>query len=678
MDKEVNRNIATIAYQKLLLNGPVNSDTHHLNKPILRTATPLTPLISSLESKTAHAPRCPNVPDWQLSAKVQSAGSRTALASSSSFNQAPVRRRSEEFKAADGTPAPKEYVAMLTDLTAAINSGKLKKVRALFRQAAFCKFGPMWKYLNSSILRIPVEKKNYKLVELILINLKNYAFWIINGPTRGGEFSLLNAAHANDDSAMGLLLFKYGALPGKGCSQLFINRLLAYAVELRDTALVEKLMCYGDPELVRDFPERNSDGIIYKINPHKAIEFHLTNGNKEALTTIFSLGIHPFGPFKSSRIFRSLLEEAADWRHLKRLNLLIASKPEQMKSLKPPKGLEDIMRAAAINGHAEVLKILLNYHPLARPARNDGTAFSRFLNFFDDNIGFSGRVLDRQDQQGDTLLHLAVRSGDVATTTVLLDRGANGKKIIEEENRKLTSSAPPQSTNSLPVWTVDFLAMKCAERDAESSQAPQVVKLSLARIANDVAAMEIALSGHVAGPTPAQSTMVRAGIFAQSDVPGFLTELKPYARSGWDDATVGALNRQLASWSGQRVAEGEALEAPFRELVSDLWGFVCSRDVNDVHVGKKLKIDLVENGMYGLLADCVVAALTAASSKHAMLLLQDSWDKSFANALRREIWLDPYRISQRYSAAETSPNPVQFNVLLHRQLHAIEQYCNAF
>lgn len=473
MDKEVNRNTTSSAYHQPSLDGSLNSDKKHSAEPILRTTTRTTILIAFVESKTVHAPPCPNAPDWQVSATVETARSKTAIVSPS-FIRASVTPRSNEFKAADGTAAPKEYVAMLIALTAAINSGDLKEVRNLSQQAASCEFWFIWKYLNSSILQNPVKKKNYDLVEFLLINFKKDVSRFINGPIHGGQFSALGAAAANDDAGMGLILFEAGALPEESCSKLFLDSLLAHAVELRDIPLVEKLMCYGNPELVKNFPKRNDDGVIYKINPHKAISFHLRNGNKQALTSIFSLGIHPSGPFKSSRIFHSLLENAADRQNLRTLKLLIASKPEKMKSLKPPKGLEDVMRAAALGGHAKVLEILLDYHPLVRPARNDGTVFSRFLNFFDDNIFLSGRVLDKVKQGGDTLLHLAARSGDVATMAVLLDRGANGKKIIEEEKRKLTSSAQPQSPNSLPAWTVDFLAMNCAERDMEIIRRPSL------------------------------------------------------------------------------------------------------------------------------------------------------------------------------------------------------------
>jgi hypothetical protein len=651
--------------------------------PLLRTTSGAISLIPSNASKETHAPRRQEAPVWQPPSPPAPSQGKT-LAASSPGALPPGAQGQKKFIAADGAPAPSAIHAIVALLDKVLSS----RSSAAFERVVECVDIESLKlalnYLDGSILEDLIHAGRIGMIRKFLRCFGDDALRFINGPERRGQFDALGAAASGNQVCIGLMLIEAGARPESNCPKKFLDNMLKEAIAEYKWGLVSFLAYYADPALLRNLPtlpshdEPGSHQDMLDLSG--PMFFHLANRNKAALTSIYSAMFNHAGTRGSDKLFFTLLHRSMVCHGIDALRLVFAARPESMKAAKPVEGYDVYMIRAAKQGNTAVLEVLLDFHPLIRPARNDGGAISRSLNFLDDTLFFSGRAIDKEDDAGNTLLYHAARSENVATMALLLERGADGKKLLGKEAQRLIAPTLPyrKAYKALPAWTIDYLAMKSSPGSMRSTDQPRVIKRSLSRIVDDAAVVGTALSGRAGGPTAAQSIMIRAGMLAQSTVPGFLADEDPYEESGLDAATIDALNVRLQKWREKPVEEGEALEAPFRKLVSDLWAFIHSHDVDDATMGRVLKDGLMEQGMYGLLADCVVAAWTTVASDQPSHSHQNADERSFALALRQEIWFSRHRQEKRYQAAETSVEPVLFDVLMRRQLHVIEQYCDAF
>lgn len=651
--------------------------------PLVRSTSRGISLMPSDANQETHAPRRQEAPRWQPLSQPGPSQGKT-VAASSSCTLPPRTQGPETVIAADGTQASQLIHETVVLLKMVLNSGDSDKFDYLVERVDLEDLEPALKYLDGSILNDLLRDGRIEIIRKFLRFFGDGALRFINGPERGGQFDALGAAASRNQVSIGLMLIEEGARPEKSCPKKFLDNMLRKAIAEYRWHLVSFLTCYADPGLLRNLPKRpshdepgNQQDMLDLSGP---MLFHLANKNAAAVTSIYSAMFNHAGTRGSDKLFFNILNRAIYCNDIDALRLVFSARPESMKSFKPFKGYDAYMIRAARQGNTAVLEVLLDFHPLIRPARNDGGVISRFLNFLDDNIFFSGRAIDKEDGAGNTLLYQAARSHNVATMALLLERGANGHKLLEKEAQEPIAPTLPnrKADKALPAWTIDYLAMKSSTGSISSNDQPRVIRHSLPRIVNDAAVVGTALSGRAGGPTAAQSIMIRAGMLAQSTVPDFLADENPYAESGLDTATINALNVRLQKWREKPVEEGEALEEPFRELVGDLWAFINSHDVDDARMGRVLKAELMEHGMYGLLADCVVAAWTAVSSDLASHSHQNADEEAFALALQQEIWFSPHRKEKRYQAAEACVEPVLFDVLMRRQLYVIEQYCDAF
>ena len=469
---DANKPVSTRDVHVESTTGPVHnsatttaSDGQHATAPRVYAGSDALPRLMTGPESVAHTGIRASAPQWEEHAATDISlqdGSGTAPSSSSDQTaicvaQAPekshakdlsfVQRHKEKVIAAYSLTA--KEVIDYDDLAASIKANNRSGVIhgfAIFDSSKT--LTRLLSYTSCSVMADATKTGDMCLLQLLFDEAEDANFQdkvydqMLNGyGDAGGEY-LLDIAASCMDLKIGLMLAEKGAKPGPNCPQQFLDSLLEQAIASRSENAMRNLLGYGADWNLFFYSEQrhqidfsHSSGFL-----RPASVFHRKSGNKQALLDIVCLWAGSNS--RSNEKFDERLEHCASDKNRSRVKELLEMRPYVIEAdqSKPTAALMRAIQVAASAGTAATLEILLDHHMSVRTERGDTSRSSKAPARMAGAISWSSQPLDMKDEAGQTLLHLAARSGNAATVAVLLKRGAKLRELDGEKQWALTTA----------------------------------------------------------------------------------------------------------------------------------------------------------------------------------------------------------------------------------------------
>lgn len=584
---------------------------------------------------------------------------------------------------------------------------------------------------NNAILMDSVRAQKSEIVSLILERVPEFM-------EIGHYQSLLPIAVSRENSnglRIAVSLVRHAAKCGHPYSKKILDNLLEKVLAENLYDCIDQLLGHGADFHILFGPQLSWKGLKKEISLVPALNYHLETGNQNEIIAIASMLVKQHSA--DADYFDRLVICAVKAGNAAHVAQLLKIRNEVLGFGRPRSSdaRDDALQAAAASGKVTILNMLLDSHPLVRPERKDGGLLSRFRNFFDDNFSYSGRFVNKPDRNGDTLLSLAVKSGSKATLVSLLNRGAdlthrNDKGhsalalAVIEKRHDVAELLLTKAEQSRHVWPeIKSMVKIASETDARMLEIlvssklvaisdlptgsilpealdylrsifpkfkpdlrPHFLKATLAKMYSSLYTVGTALNDRIGTPTDGQVIMLSAGVRASLASPEINAKIVSYASCGFTPVTADILEKRLAFDRNKAIDAGTKAEGPMQKLIEKLFE-TCSSNCNIAHPHETIRAALIENGMYGLLADHIAVSFIQASlafnkavaDRIEAKLFDDfhgidlqkkypSQEKRFTVLLTSGLQENSeFRMQVRKASAECA-DPWLFDVLLDRQI----------